>query len=45
MTGTPAGVGLGCEPKEFLRDGDEFAVEVSPRVGTLFNVIKNVKKY
>lgn len=45
LTGTPAGVGLGFDPKEYLRDGDEFAVEVQPHVGTLFNVIKDVKKY
>jgi len=45
LTGTPAGVGFGYEPKEYLRDGDEFAVEVQPRIGTLYNVIKDVKKY
>ena len=45
LTGTPAGVGFGYDPKEYLRDGDEFAVEVSGGVGTLFNVVKDVKKY
>lgn len=45
LTGTPAGVGFGYDPKEYLREGDEFAVEVSGGVGTLFNVVKDVKKY
>ena len=45
LTGTPAGVGFGYDPKEYLRDGDEFAVEVSGGVGTLFNVVKDEKKY
>ncbi|KAK6581251.1 hypothetical protein PZA11_005942 [Diplocarpon coronariae] len=35
LTGTPAGVGFGCSPKEYLHDGDEFAVEILPHIGTL----------
>jgi len=35
LTGTPAGVGLAFEPKEYLRDGDQFAVEILPHIGTL----------
>lgn len=35
LTGTPAGVGFGHEPKEFLREGDEFRVEILPGIGTL----------
>ncbi|KAJ4201364.1 hypothetical protein NW759_015681 [Fusarium solani] len=41
ITGTPAGVGLGRTPKETLRHGDEFAVEILPHIGTLFNVFEN----
>ena len=35
ITGTPAGVGFSYDPKEYLRDGDEFAVEILPSIGTL----------
>jgi 2-keto-4-pentenoate hydratase/2-oxohepta-3-ene-1,7-dioic acid hydratase in catechol pathway len=35
LTGTPAGVGNSFEPKEYLREGDTFAVEISPYIGTL----------
>lgn len=35
LTGTPAGVGFGYSPKEYLREGDEFAVEILPHIGTL----------
>jgi len=35
LTGTPAGVGFSFTPKEYLREGDEFAVEISPYIGTL----------
>ena len=35
LTGTPAGVGNSFTPKEYLRDGDEFAVEILPYIGTL----------
>jgi 2-keto-4-pentenoate hydratase/2-oxohepta-3-ene-1,7-dioic acid hydratase in catechol pathway len=41
ITGTPAGVGAGRTPKVTLRDGDEFAVEILPHIGTLVNVFKN----
>ncbi|KAI8665753.1 hypothetical protein NCS57_00797600 [Fusarium keratoplasticum] len=41
ITGTPAGVGWGRTPKETLRHGDEFAVEILPHIGTLFNVFEN----
>ncbi|RDL36973.1 putative Fumarylacetoacetate hydrolase-containing protein 2 like protein [Venustampulla echinocandica] len=35
LTGTPAGIGFSFSPKEYLRGGDEFAVEISPYIGTL----------
>jgi len=35
LTGTPAGVGMAKTPKEYLRDGDQFAVEILPHIGTL----------
>lgn len=35
LTGTPAGVGGMMKPKEFLKEGDEFAVEILPHIGTL----------
>ncbi|EPE25304.1 FAH [Glarea lozoyensis ATCC 20868] len=35
LTGTPAGVGFSFDPKEYLRDGDEFAVEILPYIGTM----------
>ncbi|KAF8857963.1 hypothetical protein BDZ45DRAFT_622924 [Acephala macrosclerotiorum] len=35
LTGTPAGVGFSFDPKEYLREGDEFAVEILPHIGTL----------
>ncbi|KAH6959621.1 hypothetical protein BKA56DRAFT_680430 [Ilyonectria sp. MPI-CAGE-AT-0026] len=41
ITGTPAGVGIGKNPKETLRHGDEFAVEILPHIGTLVNVFEN----
>jgi len=43
LTGTPAGVGVGKDPKEFLRDGDEFSVEVYPHIGTLTTVFEDEK--
>ncbi|RJE22754.1 fumarylacetoacetate hydrolase family protein [Aspergillus sclerotialis] len=41
LTGTPPGVGAAKNPKEFLKAGDEFAVELLPYVGTLVNKIEN----
>lgn len=35
LTGTPAGVGVSREPKEALREGDVFEVEIGGGVGTL----------
>lgn len=43
LTGTPAGVGFGYDPKEYLREGDEFAVEISPYIGTLVTKFENQK--
>ncbi|KAB8216094.1 fumarylacetoacetate hydrolase family protein [Aspergillus flavus AF70] len=43
LTGTPPGVGAAKNPKEFLKDGDEFAVELLPHVGTLVTKIENQK--
>ncbi|KAH8431900.1 fumarylacetoacetate hydrolase family protein [Aspergillus melleus] len=41
LTGTPPGVGAAKNPKEFLKAGDEFAVELLPHVGTLINKVEN----
>ena len=41
LTGTPPGVGAAKKPKEFLKDGDVFAVELLPHVGTLVTRVKN----
>lgn len=45
MTGTPAGVGVGCSPKEFLHEGDEFAVEIQPHIGTLITRFEDVRQH
>ncbi|KAF5714478.1 bifunctional 4-hydroxyphenylacetate degradation enzyme [Fusarium mundagurra] len=41
ITGTPAGVGMGRNPKETLSHGDEFRVEILPHIGTLVNTFQN----
>ncbi|KAJ9666955.1 hypothetical protein H2201_002788 [Coniosporium apollinis] len=41
ITGTPAGVGVSRKPQEFLRDGDRFAVEIMPYIGTLMTEFVN----
>ncbi|KAL4966343.1 fumarylacetoacetate hydrolase family protein [Aspergillus stella-maris] len=41
LTGTPPGVGAAKTPKEFLRSGDEFRVEISGGVGTLVSRFEN----
>ncbi|KAJ5994191.1 hypothetical protein N7451_009915 [Penicillium sp. IBT 35674x] len=41
LTGTPPGVGAAKTPKEFIKAGDEFAVELLPHVGTLINKIEH----
>jgi 2-keto-4-pentenoate hydratase/2-oxohepta-3-ene-1,7-dioic acid hydratase (catechol pathway) len=41
LTGTPPGVGAAKNPKEFIKAGDEFAVELLPHVGTLINKIEH----
>ncbi|KAG5744892.1 hypothetical protein H9Q72_003496 [Fusarium xylarioides] len=41
ITGTPAGVGMGRNPKETLFLGDEFRVEILPHIGTLVNTFEN----
>ncbi|KAM5361899.1 hypothetical protein ACJZ2D_012844 [Fusarium nematophilum] len=41
ITGTLAGAGMRRTPKETLRERDEFAVEILPHIGSLFNVFKN----
>lgn len=43
LTGTPAGVGAGKKPKQFLKDGDEFAVEILPHIGTMTTVWQDEK--
>lgn len=37
LTGTPSGVGSICRPQEFMKEGDVYAIEVTPGVGTLVN--------
>ncbi|KAH7165133.1 hypothetical protein DER46DRAFT_356985 [Fusarium sp. MPI-SDFR-AT-0072] len=41
LTGTPAGVGYGRSPRQTLKEGDEFSVEILPFIGTLTNIIEN----
>ncbi|KAF9886614.1 hypothetical protein FE257_011254 [Aspergillus nanangensis] len=41
LTGTPPGVGAAKNPKEFLKAGDEFAVELLPHVGTLITKMEH----
>ncbi|CAG1973251.1 unnamed protein product [Fusarium graminearum] len=41
LTGTPAGVGVGRQPKVTISDGDEFSVEILPHIGTLVSTFKN----
>ncbi|GLI74554.1 hypothetical protein PoHVEF18_002798 [Penicillium ochrochloron] len=41
LTGTPPGVGAAKNPKEFIKAGDDFAVELLPHVGTLINKIEH----
>ncbi|KAG9240842.1 hypothetical protein BJ878DRAFT_570690 [Calycina marina] len=43
LTGTPAGVGMGFDPKEYIREGDNFAVEILPHIGTLISTFENEK--
>lgn len=43
LTGTPAGVAAGMKPPQFLKDGDEFSVEVLPYVGTMTTVFEDEK--
>ena len=43
ITGTPAGIGMSRNPKEYLHDGDEFVVEILPHIGSLYNVMENEK--
>ncbi|KAI5921675.1 hypothetical protein F4810DRAFT_677313 [Camillea tinctor] len=41
ITGTPAGVGFGKNPPLYLHEGDEFVVELTPHVGSLYSVFEN----
>ena len=43
LTGTPPGVGHAMNPKQHLREGDEFHVELLPHVGTLITNFENQK--
>jgi 2-keto-4-pentenoate hydratase/2-oxohepta-3-ene-1,7-dioic acid hydratase in catechol pathway len=44
ITGTPAGVGFGMKPDPvYLHDGDEFVVELTPHVGSLYSVFESEK--
>ncbi|KZT53795.1 putative mitochondrion protein [Calocera cornea HHB12733] len=40
LTGTPSGIGWAMSPKGVFKDGDEFAVEVTPHIGTLINKVE-----
>jgi 2-keto-4-pentenoate hydratase/2-oxohepta-3-ene-1,7-dioic acid hydratase in catechol pathway len=42
VTGTPAGVAMSTN--QFLKDGEEFAVEVLPHIGTLVNIFELQKE-
>ncbi|KAI0132014.1 hypothetical protein BJ170DRAFT_679912 [Xylariales sp. AK1849] len=41
ITGTPAGVGFGTKPPNYLHGGDEFVVELTPHIGSLHSVFEN----
>ncbi|KAL1876512.1 hypothetical protein Daus18300_002756 [Diaporthe australafricana] len=43
ITGTPAGIGWGRNPKLTLHGGDEFVVELLPHIGSLVNVLEDEK--
>ncbi|KAI1079171.1 hypothetical protein F5B20DRAFT_181541 [Whalleya microplaca] len=43
ITGTPAGVGFGKKPPQYLHEGDEFVVELTPHVGSLYSVFETEK--
>ncbi|KAH9897262.1 hypothetical protein F4778DRAFT_745003 [Xylariomycetidae sp. FL2044] len=43
ITGTPAGVGFGKKPPAYLKEGDEFVVELTPHVGSLYSVFEYEK--
>ena len=43
LTGTPAGVGHSYTPKEYLKHGDEFSVELLPYIGTLRTMFEDEK--
>jgi len=43
ITGTPSGIGMMRNPKEYLHEGDEFVVEILPHIGSLYNVFENEK--
>ncbi|CAF3619203.1 unnamed protein product [Fusarium graminearum] len=45
LTGTPAGVGVGRQPKVTISDGDEFSVEILPHIGTLVSTFKNESQW
>ena len=42
VTGTPAGVGMGTN--NFLKGGEEFAVEVLPHIGTLVTIFEHERE-
>lgn len=43
LSGTPAGVGFGKKPPVYLHEGDEYVVELTPHVGSLYSVFENEK--
>jgi len=42
-TGTPAGVGAGCDPQEWLFDGDVMEATIEG-IGTIVNTVKEISK-
>ncbi|KAI1204916.1 uncharacterized protein F4807DRAFT_300090 [Annulohypoxylon truncatum] len=43
LTGTPAGVGFGKKPPAYLKDKDEYVVELLPHVGSLYSAFQAEK--
>jgi len=44
LTGTPSGVAGWSDPPEWLQEGDEFSVEITPHIGTMTTTFENVGK-
>jgi len=44
LTGTPSGVAGWNTPPEWLQENDEFSVEITPHIGTVTTIFKNVSR-